>query len=75
MGATHPQTAPLGALSAPAAGHPPPQPATIREVQPPESGWSDESLIAALEPQRSYVDSFAPVEAYLGELCIGSTET
>lgn len=48
---------------------------TIREVQPPASGWTDESLVAALEPHRTYVDSFAPVDAYLGEICIGSTET
>lgn len=47
---------------------------TLREIQPPASGWDDATLIQALEPQRPYVQSFAPVDAYLGQTWIGSTE-
>lgn len=48
---------------------------TVREVAAPQGGWDSEKLAAVLEPLSPYILSFAPVEAYLGDECIGSTET
>jgi hypothetical protein len=48
---------------------------TLREVPAPQGGWDSERLAAVLEPLSPYILSFAPVDAYLGDECIGSTET
>lgn len=47
---------------------------TLREIAAPAAGWTDASLASALNTERAVVLSFAPVDAFLGDDWIGSTE-
>lgn len=47
---------------------------TIAEVSPPVDCWNQMSLAAALRERQAYILSLAPVDAYLGQEWIGSTE-
>ena len=46
----------------------------IGECAAPVNGWTAAALAEALNARRSEILSFAPVDAYLGDSWIGSTE-
>ena len=48
--------------------------AEVRRVEAPKGGWTAEALMRELNAARYYAESFAPVDAFVGERWLGSTE-
>jgi len=48
--------------------------AEVRRVEAPAGGWTADTLTRELDAGRHYADSFAPVNAFVGQHWLGSTE-